>query len=332
MWATLETNIPPIYAKSINEFNAYVDKYKTDNEIILTRNGNISQQTIWHMPASKVWKRGNRMEFHYIDGERRIRVIYALHYDEDSKISDNISYDALNYFRGLMKLIPTDDVEPDCELFTCPENPEASYYGYVNDMYLGVTVNHCYSLDRNNSFMASMLDEYPQTREYVIRYYETRLEKKILKSSDYSKFKLYGSIFVGWLNCPKYHRSHAWKRIVSNSNRVVHELRQKIEKTNTVLLVNTDAIKFIGKFDYEGSDELGCFKYEWKDTDMFIRGIKSYGYVDESGRWRFKQAGKCALDFDKERDDWTLEDYKKMTEVKVSKIKIVDGKLKEVLG
>jgi hypothetical protein len=42
MWLKVDTNIKPIYAKSINVFNEYVDKYKADNEIILTRTGNIS--------------------------------------------------------------------------------------------------------------------------------------------------------------------------------------------------------------------------------------------------------------------------------------------------
>lgn len=324
---TLNTNIPPIKATSIKEFNAYVDKYKAENEIILTRAGNISQKTVRCLSASKVWKRGNRMEFQYIDGIEQIRVIYAIYNDEQYSKNTNLSTDALKYFDGLMDLIPTDYIEPDVELFTCPENPNSAYYGYVNDRYTDITVDNCYSLDRNNSFMASMMEVYPQTKEHVEKYYKERLERN--GAENYEEFKQYGSIFIGWLANPRYHRLHAWNKIISNSNMVVHNLRKEIEKTNEVLLVNTDAIKFIDKYDYAGNTDLGGFKYEYENVDMYIKGIKSYAYR-EGDKWIFKQAGRCNLDVLKPRSEWTIEEYKKIKEIKVSKIKIINNKLEEV--
>ena len=80
-WSVLDTTIKPIYAHSLEEFNEYVDKYKTENKIILTKSKNISQKTMRILPASLTWKRGNRMELHYIDGKTQIRVLYAIHYD-----------------------------------------------------------------------------------------------------------------------------------------------------------------------------------------------------------------------------------------------------------
>lgn len=326
-WLTLHTNIKPIYAKSLDEFNEYVEKYETENEIILTKRNNISQKTLRNLPASKIWKRGNRMEFQYIDGRQQIRVLYAIHYDESSERDASISVKALNYFEGLMNLIPTDDIEEDSKIFTAPENPFSAYYGYVDSRNTDMTINNCYSLDRNNSFMASMLDEYPQTKEYVEKYYKERLEGK--NREDYEQFKLYGSIFVGWLANPRYHRKHAWKKIISNSNKVIHKLRQEIEKTNEVLLVNTDAIKFIGEYKYKDSIELGGFKYEYKKADMYIKGIKSYAYREED-KWTFKQAGKCNLDRLKPREEWTIEDYKNVKELKLLKIRIVNNRLVEM--
>ena len=324
----LDTTITPIYTHSLDEFNSYVENYKTDEQIILTKSNNISQETLRHLPASKTWKRGNHMEFQYIDGKQHIRVLYALHYDEQSEMDNKIAYEALNYFKGLMEVIPTDDVEPEPEFFTCEENKESAYYNYVNNRYINMTLNHCYSLDRNNSFPASMLEEYPQTRPWVEKYYKERLLKK--GKPGYERFKVYGSIFIGWLNNPKYHRSHAWKRIVSNSNKKVHQLRQFIEKQgNEVLLVNTDAVKFIGHVSYNESTNLGDFKYEWQDTKMYIKGVKSYAYLDKD-KWKFKQAGKCKLDSLKPREQWTLDEFKNM-DCKIAHIKInKEGKLVEV--
>lgn len=340
MWTKLDTNIKPIYAHSIEEFNSYVNKYKTKNQIILTKSGNISQENLRHLPCSLTWKRGNRMEFQYIDGNTQIRVLYALHYDDSAKDKDEwLSYDALNYFDGLMDKIPTDDVEPDTGLFTCEENPESAYYNYVDERYIGVTLEHCYSLDRNNSFMASMKEVYPETAPFVDNYYKNRLIMKEMVAkgkadkTTYERFKLYGSIFVGWLNNTRYHRKNAWKKIVSNSNMKVHQLREYIEsKGNEVVLVNTDAVKFIGYVPFEDNYDLGGFKYEWKDTDMYIKGVKSYAYLD-NGNWKFKQAGKCKLDLLKpDRDTWTMEEFKHIDTITVTKIIIQeDGTLKEVL-
>lgn len=340
MFLKLDTTIQPIYTHSIDEFNSYVEKYKTDNQIILTKSGNISQSNLRNLPCSRTWKRGNRMEFQYIDGYSQIRVLYALHYDEKSDKDEKISYEALQNFKGLMDVIPTDDREEEINLFTCPENLSSAYYNYVNDRYTNIVIDHCYSLDRNNSFFASMAEVYPQTKKWVIDYYNERCKKKALykagklSKDEYERFKVYGSIFVGWLNNPKYHRRNAWKKIVDNSNKVVHELRKAIEAAgNEVLLVNTDAVKFIGHYNYENSNDLGSFKYEWEDTKMFIKSVKSYAYLDNN-KWKFKQAGKTKLDLIKpNRDDWTLEDFKNKVDLTIARIVIeMDGKLKEVFA
>ena len=317
---TLNTNIKPIYARSIEEFNDYVNRYKTPYTIKLTKSGNISQSNLRNMPCSLTWKRGNHMEFHYLSGKLKLRVIYAIHYDANANTDKEIAIDALNYFKDCLDLIPTDDKEEDINLFTCPENPLSAYYNYVNERYLNFTINNCFSLDRNNSFPASMAEVYPETRDIINKYYAERLAKK--GQPDYERFKLFGSIFVGWLKDPRYHRTHAWKRIIDNSNHKVHQLRKYIESCgNTVLLVNTDAVKFIGKVDYTDNYDLGGFKYEWQNAKMYIKGVKSYAY-NEADKWKFKQAGKCKLDYIKPREDWTLEDFKKADTLQVVHILI----------
>lgn len=331
MILTLQTTIKPIYAHSLEEFNSYVDKYQAPYEIILTKSGNISQANLRNLPCCRTWKRGNRYEFQYIDANTQVRVLYALHYDEESDKDESISYEALCYFKGLMDVIPKDDVEEDTQLFTCEENPKSSYYNYVNDRYCDFIVDDCYSLDRNNSFFASMKTVYPQTAKWVDNYYMERLASK--GTDKYERFKVYGSIFVGWLKNAKYHREHAWKKIVSDSNRRVHELRKSIEAAgNEVLLVNTDAVKFIGHYNYNESTDLGEFKYEWKATKMYIKGVKSYAYLD-GDKWKFKQAGKCKLDKIKPREEWTMEEFINGPTQDIAKI-IVDGSnhLIEVFG
>ena len=129
----LQTTIMPIYTHSIEEFNTFVDKYKAPYELILTKGGNISQKNLRNMPCCKTWKRGNRMEFQYLDADTHIRVLYAIHYDKASDKDEKISYKALNYFKNLMEVIPEDDEQEDTELFTCPENPDSAYYNYAND-------------------------------------------------------------------------------------------------------------------------------------------------------------------------------------------------------
>lgn len=337
----IDTNIKPIYAHSIEEFNSYVDKYKCDTEMVLTKSGNLSQINLRKMPCYKVWKRGNRMELHYMAFDKtfiHIRVIYALHYDVGSDTDDRLAYEALTYFKGLMDVIPTDDKESDCELFTCPENPDSAYYNFIDDRWTDMVVTHCYSLDRNNSFPASMVEVYPQTKPWVDRYYNERLklkqDAKILGYEElvnyYKRFKLYGSIFVGWLK--RKGREKAWKKIISNSNKKVHELRKYIEQQgNEVLLVNTDAVKFRYKVDYNETTDLGGFKYEWKDTKMYIKGIKSYGFVNEKGKWEFRQAGKTRLDRIKpDRTTWTFDEYVNGVDGKYSVIKI-DSKTKHLV-
>lgn len=333
----LNTNIKPIYAKSLEEFNKYVRKYKTKNQIILTKSNNISQENLRHLPCSRTWKRANHMEFQYIGAVTQIRVIYAIHYDEKSEYENDISYKAITYFKGLLNVIPTDDKEEDIELFNCPENKQSVYYNYIDERYTNMTISNCYSLDRNNSFPASMMEVYPQTKPWVEKYYKERCEKKALykegklSKQEWEQFRIYGSIFVGWLNNPRFYRSKAWKKIISNSNEKVHKLRKAIEANgNKVLLVNTDAVKFIGNFPYKENEDLGGFKYEWKDTKMYIKGIKSYAYLDDN-KWKFKQAGKTKLDRLKSRDEWTLEEFKNAETLMVSVIKINEkGELIEV--
>ena len=87
LYLKLNTNIPPIYAKSIEEFNSYVDKYKTENEIILTKGNNISQANLRNLPCSKTWKRANHLEFQYIDG------VYVKPYAyKENSISEHQTY------------------------------------------------------------------------------------------------------------------------------------------------------------------------------------------------------------------------------------------------
>ena len=111
-YLTLDTNITPIYAKSIDEFNDFVEKYQTENEIILTKGGNISQKNLRNLPCSKTWKRASHFEFQYIDGKQQIRVLYAPRYEED-KADPTIAMKALNYFKGILDVIPDDDHEKD---------------------------------------------------------------------------------------------------------------------------------------------------------------------------------------------------------------------------
>lgn len=305
-----------IYAKTIDEFNSYVDKYKSDNKIILTKNKNISQKTLRCLPASLTWKRDNKMEFHYIDSKVRIRVVYSIRISKETDTSkEYLPLLARQYFKDALEFIPTDDKEEDTQIFTCPENPNSAYYGYVNDRYIGTTVTNCYSLDRNSSFPASMKEVYPGTAPWVDKYYKEKLELKNkykngeISKEEYEDFKNLGVMFVGYLKNKVLNRSHAWKKIISNSNMKVHELRKQIEKAgNTILLINTDAIKFRNHFNYEDSDELGGFKYEWSDTKMYIKGIKSYAYLDKD-KWKIKQSGQCKYDDVKPRDEWTLEDF-----------------------
>lgn len=321
----LDTNIPPIYAKSVEEFNEYVNKYKAENEIILTKGGNISQANLRNMPCCKTWKRGTHFEFHYIDCHTRIRVLYACRYEEKND-DPTIAMKALNYFKGIMDVIPDDDHEEDSKLFVCPENPFSQYYNYCNDRYVGFTIDNCYSLDRNSAFLASMLEVYPQTKPWVDKYYTDKL-------NGVEEIKQYDKIIVGWLKNPSKHRVHAWKKIVSRSNETIHKLRRIIEDNgNEVLLVNTDAIKFKGYFKYDVSRDLGGFKFEWFNTKMYIKGIKSYAYLD-GDKWKFKQAGKCSLDSIKPREEWTLDDFKDKDTIKVLKVrKLKDNLLGEYYG
>lgn len=329
-YLTIDTNISPIYAKNIDEFNDYVLKYKTENKIILTKSNNISQQTIRHLPASLVWKRGNRYEFHYIDGYQHIRVLWSV-YNEAEDANPEISYHALYYFSGLLDVIPTDDAETAVDIFSCPENPVPNYYNYCNNRYKDMVIHDCYSLDRNSSFLASLVDIYPATKPWADKYMNDKINRTDKDTAEYKEFKSYDKIIVGWLNNPRMHRHNAWTRIIDNSNRRVHALRQQIEAAgHTVLVVNTDAVKFIGDVNYaEDRKTLGEFKYEWKNCDMYIKGVKSYAYK-ENGKWNYKQAGKCKLDNIKPREIWTLDDFKGGETYLIRKIIIENGLLKEI--
>ena len=314
-YTILNTNVSPIYVNSVEEFNRYVNKYRASNDITVTSTGNIAQSNIRNLPCCKTWKRGTHFEFHYIDSYRHIRVLYATRYEEDV-FDTAVAFSALNYFKGIMSVIPDDDHEEDIEMFTCPENSTSKYYNYVNERYLGITIDNCYSLDRNSSFLASMLEVYPQTKPWVDKYYRDKLAGN-------EKIKQYDKIIVGWLKNPSKRRIRAWKKIVSNSNRTIHELRERIESFgNEVLLVNTDAVKFIGNFPIKTSRDLGDFKYEWRNTKMYINGVKSYAYL-EGNKWKFKQAGKCKLDEVKSREDWTIDDFKNKNTISILKVRRV---------
>lgn len=322
-FTTVDTIITPIYARSIDEFNSYVTKYKTENKIILTKGKNISQESLRHMPCSLVWKRGNHYEFQYLDSEIQIRVLYNIRC-ENEDFDSSISYKALYYFNGMLDVIPKDDIEEDIEMFTCPENPDSKYYNYVNPRYIGFTIENTYSLDMNSAFLASMVEVYPQTKLWVDKYYNDKL-------AGITEIKQYDKIIIGWLNNPRMHRSHAWKKIIDNVNKKIHKMRNIISNNgNIILLVNTDAIKFIGNYTYKESRDLGKFKYEWKNTKMYIKGIKSYAYLNED-KWKFKQAGYCKLDELKPRSEWTLEEFKSFDTIKVKRVRLMkNGLLGEV--
>lgn len=331
----LDTNVKPIYAKTVEEFNDYVTKYSPDTyELILTKGNNISQKNLRNMPCSKTWKRGNHFEFQYIaytDKPIHIRVLYTPRYEEEKeeRSDPTISMKALNYFDGIMDVIPDDDHEEDTQVFTCPENPSSKYYNYINERYSNMMLDHCYSLDRNSAFLASMLKVYPKTKPWVDKYYADKLAGK-------TEIKAYDKIIIGWLNNPSKHRTHAWKKIIDDSNKTIHNLRMSLEDAGyEILLVNTDAVKYIAhsKFNIVTSKDLGCFKYEWQDTKMYVKGIKSYAYLD-GDHWKFKQAGSCKLDLLKpNRDTWTLEDFKNHDTFKIKKVKIInDNYLGEYYG
>jgi hypothetical protein len=311
-WSVIDTNISPIYAESISEFNELIKPYKekAHYELVLTKSGNISQKSLWCMPCCKTWKRKNMINFMYVDSSSTIRICYSIAHDEKSSTDNEIVTKAINYFKPLLSLIPDDEHEEKTCIFKCPENKEATYYNYVNPYYTEMTINNTYSLDRNNSFIASLATVYPQCKEFVDKYYNERLQMKKNNDPEYKDFKLLGSVFVGWIK--NKHRENAWAKIINDSNKTVHKLREYIESQgNTVLLVNTDAVKFIGHVPYENSDKLGEFKYEWENALMYIKGVKSYAYTDKENNWKIKQAGKCKLDKIKpNRDDWTLEEWK----------------------
>lgn len=333
-WLKLDTTITPIYARSLSEFNEYVRKYQAANEVILTKSHNISQKTLRNLPAASTWKRANHMEFHYIDGKQHLRVLYAIHYDEKSDNDPAIAWHALSYFKGLMELIPTDDIEPKHDIISCPENPVPQYYNYCNDRYTDLVVKDCYSLDRNGSFLASLLDCYPAAKPWVDKYQADKLRiksiPKQLRSAADNEILSYDKLFVGWLNNPKFKRHNAWSKIINNANKIIHALRTEIESAgHEVLVVNTDAVKFIGKYDYKTSSDIGGFKFEWQAADMYIKGVKSYAYNEGDG-WQFKQAGKCKLDELKPREQWTLDDFKQRDTFKISKIIIKNKELIEI--
>lgn len=356
-----ETTITPIIAGSIEEFNKYVEEFNSrhpfPNKMILTKSGNISKENLRHMPCCITIKRNNKMEFHSLDGKTgHKRVTYSI-YEDDScpdKLSNNISFKALNYFNTLakeitgktmMELLPEDKPGESVEIFTCPENPFSTYYNYTNNFTLDRPISHCYSLDRNNSFIASMKDLYPETASVIDEYYKRRLAlkeqcglypyDKELKQT-YTDFKTLGSVFIGCLKQPRNNRVNVWKKIISDANEQVHRLRKYISSLGgIVVLVNTDAVKFrtLTPIDYKDSFELGGFKYEWKDRTMYIKGVKSYAYWNnEDKRWIIKQAGKTKLDLKKpNREEWTLEEFKDPANSKVLVVRIKnDGTLEEV--
>lgn len=309
----IDTNIQPIYAKNIEEFNKFVKRYSAKNKIILSKNKNISQATLRNLPASLTWLRGTHFEFQLVSAKKRLRVVYAVHYDSTKNgVSPKISYNALNYFKGIYDVIPDDSDLPEITPVKCPENPESLYYNYCNERFSEMTIEGCSSLDRNSSFLASMLKVFPQTKPFVEKYYKEKLFKKQTNAKDYDEFKMFDKIIVGWLRNPKIGKTKAWQMIINDSNLTIHNLRKRIEKAGcTVVLVNTDAVKFKGDFDYSESTKIGDFKYEFKNCKMFIKGPKSYG-VEIDGKWKFKNAGRSKLDLIKSRENWTLNDFKNL--------------------
>lgn len=316
-----------LQAFSIEEFNAFVAKYATKEnygKIILTESDNIAQETLRHLPASLIWQRGNRFEFHYIDGDTHIRVYFATRTEETLKID---SGNAIKAFPGLLKVIPEDDKITPVKITTCPEAiKESAYYNYCNDRYAGFVIDDCSSLDCNSSFFAAMTEVFPETKPWADKFQAKKLKIKAIPKDQRTKaqneYLQYDKIFIGWLNNNRYHRHNAWTRIIDASNRRVAALRAQIEANgNTVLIVNTDAVKFIGDFDYTPSIDMGGFKYEYQHEQMYVKSVKSYAVTDH-GRWKFKQAGKCKLDLVKPRDQWTLNEFINGPTEKVAKIVI----------
>lgn len=322
----------PNRVTKIEEFNEYVEKLSPGTaKLIFTPSGGISFKNLRNMPCSVSFTRGNRKEFLYMDGDKTIRVIYAPYFDNKYDDSDtDVVTKTLDYFKGILSVIPDDKHLPAVELKKYGQC-DKQYYDFINERYRYLMLENVSSIDRNSAFPDSMKKVFPETAPWVDKYYEDKKKDGSIKP--------YGVIIVGWLRNPATNHNKAWTMIMNHSNGEAFRMQKLIEKAGNVpLLVNTDAVKFI--HDHEImiplSDKIGKYKIEFRHTNMYMKGIKSYAYLgtegEEAGKWQFRQSGICSLDKIKPREEWTIDDFiEGETSDKEGIITDEDGTLKKIL-
>lgn len=165
-------------------------------------------------------------------------------------------------------------------------------------------IKHANHLDLVSAWPSQIAMEYP---EFKPVFTELRKEDKLI-----------GSIAIGMFHSaylPKpyspYSLANLAKIGINNTNEFIWDLCSKMRIAGcTILGVNTDGIWYTGPVyhsEYEGT-ELGCYKNDHIDVDLYIWGDAQYYYI-ENEQLKVVASGYYKYEMIKPRDQWDRDDF-----------------------
>lgn len=179
-----------------------------------------------------------------------------------------------------------------------------SPYIIANHNFKQKIYNHVYHLDIHSAWPAGVVKKFP--------------EFKPVFEDLYSYEKTYGSKALGY--CQSNRCGFKYSLLpyygITWCNDKIRELVDKLQAQDFgVLMINTDGIWFFDTLEqgrvYHDEDEgteLGQWKMDHKDCDLFIMSAGYYYYI-EDGKFNVVARGKYAYENIKPRDQWNAQDF-----------------------
>lgn len=286
----IPVTLVPADDESAGLINGLVDEYQqraADGLKIITRtpSGGISFKGGRLLPAWDIRANRGMIELTAVLPEGCFRIQFSNGVDSDVLVraGEIRGHQAFNVFKKVCDKFGV-DLESyrreDGVLFKQRIEPaEIGFCTKVHDI-TGITFEHCHHIDRNSSYQAGLIQEFPEF-EPVVRYlYDNRQRndgyyKKVLNMTQ--------GFFQSKFSPVYYQFSHLSEAMIRLNNQWVRDMCQKlVDSGRTPLLKNTDGVWYTGDIyhdENEGSD-LGQWKTDHVNCIWRAKSKGCYEFIE----------------------------------------------------
>lgn len=300
----------PKNSVSVEKFNEILSFCKSNmQEYVTTASGGISfsKKNLSSMLESYHYEHGSTWgDITILSSVGNVRITHA---STDTSTSDKTAPKMTGSAAfGIFKRLCTDfglDIESYARNNTEADAMfRAPLRCHIKDDYLKVWHHHCYHIDFNSSFMSQLAKHYPEFKPVIEHMYNRRKSEPIYKNV---LNNTYGYMMSKWA---KYRFAHLSRLMVTENNKALEELRQKLLINGyRPLMFNSDGIWYAdtkNKGAYHDDNEgvnLGQWKTDYSDCDLLIGSANNYAIVKD-GKTEIKKSGQSNLDKVLPRELW----------------------------